>query len=60
MPVVQRERVGCFPAVLIFGVVLIHIASPYAESLLYHPPHPRFVGPVDDVKQFAFSAQSEG
>ena len=60
MPVVQRERVGCFSAVLVFGVVLIHIASPYAENLLYHPPHPRFLGPVNDVKQFAFSAQSEG
>ena len=43
-----------------YGAVLVHLASPYAENLVYHPPHPRFIGRVDDVKQFAFSAQNEG
>lgn len=60
MPIVRRERVGCFQCPLVFGAVLVHLASPYAENLVYHPPHPRFMGPVDDVKQFAFSALNEG
>ena len=60
MGIVQRKRVGCFQCPLVYGVVLVHLASPYAENLVYHPPHPRFIGRVDDVKQFAFSAQNEG
>lgn len=59
-PIVKRKRLGCFSCPLVFGVVLIHLASPYSENLAYQPPHPRFLGPVNDVKQFAFSAQSEG
>ncbi|CAI8006304.1 Procollagen galactosyltransferase 1 [Geodia barretti] len=60
MGIVQRKRVGCFQCPLVYGAVLVHLASPYAENLVYHPPHPRFIGRVDDVKQFAFSAQDEG
>lgn len=56
----QRKRTGCFSAPLVFGVVFIHVATPYVENVMYHPPHPMFLGPVDDVKQFAFSAQTEG
>ena len=60
MPIVQRDRTGCFSAPVVFGTVLIHVSSPYSENLVYHPPHPKFLGPVNDVQQFAFSAQSEG
>lgn len=60
MPIVQRDRVGCFSAPVVFGAVLIDLSSPYSESLVYHPPHPKFIGPVNDVRQFAFSARSEG
>ncbi|CAI8006303.1 Procollagen galactosyltransferase 1 [Geodia barretti] len=60
MGIVQRKRVGCFQCPLVYGAVLVHLASPYAENLVYHPPHPRFIGRVDDVTQFAFSAQNEG
>ena len=59
-PIVERERVGCIQCAVAFGAVLVHLASPYAENLAYHPPHPKFMGPVDDVQQFAFSAQNEG
>ena len=58
--IVKRQRVGCFQCSVVYGVVLVHLASPYAENLVYHPPHPSFLGPVDGVQQFAFSAQQEG
>ena len=58
--IIERSRVGCFSCPLVFGAVLVHLASPYSENLAYHPPHPRFIGHVNDVKQFAFSAMSEG
>ena len=59
-PIVERVKIGCFPVPVVFGTVLIHLSSPYSENLVYHPPHPRFVGRVNDVLQFAFSAQIEG
>ena len=58
--IAKRESVNCFQCSVVYRVVLVHLASPYAENLVYHPPHPRFLGPVDDVQQFAFSAQQEG
>ena len=58
LPILGREKLGCFTVAMVHSTLLIHISS--TSSLAYSPPPPDYKGPIDDIIIFAHSAKHHG
>ncbi|KAK2184228.1 hypothetical protein NP493_276g03002 [Ridgeia piscesae] len=58
LPILGREKLGCFPVAMVHSTLLIHISS--TSSLAYSPSPPGYKGPIDDIIIFAHSAKHYG
>nr|XP_060613147.1 probable inactive glycosyltransferase 25 family member 3 [Anolis sagrei ordinatus] len=59
-PTKNRQRIGCFPVPMVYAAFLIDLQKDDTAALAFHPPHPRYTWPLDDIMVFAFSVRAAG
>ncbi|KAL3175136.1 hypothetical protein MRX96_040529 [Rhipicephalus microplus] len=58
MPILEREKVGVFPVVMVHSATLINLNHAHSRKLTYDPQKLEgYTGPNDDVITFAHSAK---
>ncbi|XP_065300447.1 glycosyltransferase 25 family member-like isoform X6 [Dermacentor albipictus] len=58
MPILEKEKVGVFPVVMVHSATLINLNHADSRKLTYHPEKLEgYTGPIDDVITFAHSAK---
>ncbi|KAH8033226.1 hypothetical protein HPB51_008436 [Rhipicephalus microplus] len=58
MPILEREKVGVFPVVMVHSATLINLNHAHSRKLTYDPQKLEgYMGPNDDVITFAHSAK---
>ncbi|XP_061701911.1 procollagen galactosyltransferase 1 [Syngnathoides biaculeatus] len=57
MPVRKRVRKGCFAVPMVHSTFLIDLRKEASRQLAFHPPHPEYNWPFDDIIVFAYSAR---
>ncbi|XP_061460460.1 inactive glycosyltransferase 25 family member 3 [Rhineura floridana] len=59
-PTKNRQRVGCFAVPMVYAAFLIDLRKNDTAGLAFHPPHPSYTWPFDDIIVFAYSCQAAG
>nr|XP_056716152.1 inactive glycosyltransferase 25 family member 3 [Euleptes europaea] len=59
-PTKNRQRVGCFAVPMVYAAFLIDLRKGETAKLAFHPPHPSYTWPFDDIIVFAYSCQAAG
>ncbi|XP_006119070.2 inactive glycosyltransferase 25 family member 3 isoform X1 [Pelodiscus sinensis] len=59
-PTKNRQRVGCFAVPMVYATFLLDLRKEGTSELAFHPPHPNYTWPFDDIIVFAFSCQAAG
>ncbi|XP_041370447.1 procollagen galactosyltransferase 1-A-like isoform X2 [Gigantopelta aegis] len=59
MPIVLREKMGCFPVPMVHSAVFINLRHRNSSKLSYLPPSD-YEGPVDDIIIFAHRVREAG
>ncbi|XP_045429619.1 inactive glycosyltransferase 25 family member 3 isoform X4 [Pipistrellus kuhlii] len=59
-PTKNRQRRGCFRVPMVHSTFLVSLRAEGAAQLAFHPPHPNYTWPFDDIIVFAFSCQAAG
>ncbi|XP_074871269.1 inactive glycosyltransferase 25 family member 3 [Carettochelys insculpta] len=59
-PTKNRQRVGCFIVPMVYGTFLLDLRKEGTSQLAFHPPHPNYTWPFDDIIVFAYSCQAAG
>ncbi|XP_053229568.1 inactive glycosyltransferase 25 family member 3 [Podarcis raffonei] len=59
-PTKNRQRVGCFAVSMVYAAFLIDLRKDDTADLAFHPPHPSYTWPFDDIIVFAYSCQTAG
>ncbi|XP_062337403.1 procollagen galactosyltransferase 2 [Osmerus eperlanus] len=57
IPIRKWKRQGCFPVPMVHSTYLLDLRRSASRSLAFHPPHPLYTYPLDDIMAFAFSAR---
>ncbi|MBN3299508.1 GT253 glycosyltransferase, partial [Amia calva] len=56
-PTKHRHRRGCFPVPMVHSTFLLDLRREGVKKLAFHPPHPDYSWPFDDIIVFAFSCR---
>ncbi|XP_015221965.1 probable inactive glycosyltransferase 25 family member 3 isoform X2 [Lepisosteus oculatus] len=56
-PTKHRHRSGCFPVPMVHSTFLLDLRKEGVKKLAFHPPHPDYSWPFDDIIVFAFSCR---
>uniref|UniRef100_A0A8D2LTN3 Cerebral endothelial cell adhesion molecule n=1 Tax=Varanus komodoensis TaxID=61221 RepID=A0A8D2LTN3_VARKO len=59
-PTKNRQRLGCFAVPMVYATFLIDLKRGDTAGLAFHPPHPQYTWPFDDIIVFAYSCQATG
>ncbi|XP_053863365.1 inactive glycosyltransferase 25 family member 3 [Malaclemys terrapin pileata] len=59
-PTKNRQRVGCFAVPMVYATFLLDLRKEGTSELAFHPPHPNYTWPFDDIIVFAYSCQAAG
>ncbi|XP_078285634.1 procollagen galactosyltransferase 1-like [Rhinoraja longicauda] len=59
-PLRKRDRLGCFPVVMVHSTMLIDLRKEASKNLVFYPPHPDYTWSFDDIIVFAFSCRQAG
>lgn len=59
-PIRKRDRLGCFPVVMVHSTMLIDLRKEASRQLAFYPPHPDYTWAFDDIIVFAFSCKQAG
>ncbi|XP_069783798.1 procollagen galactosyltransferase 1-like [Narcine bancroftii] len=59
-PIRKRDRLGCFPVVMVHSTMLIDLRKEASKQLAFYPPHPDYTWSFDDIIVFAFSCRQAG
>ncbi|XP_038230096.1 inactive glycosyltransferase 25 family member 3 isoform X2 [Dermochelys coriacea] len=59
-PTKNRQRVGCFAVPMVYATFLLDLQREGTSELAFHPPHPNYTWPFDDIIVFAYSCQAAG
>ncbi|XP_051898150.1 procollagen galactosyltransferase 1-like [Pristis pectinata] len=59
-PIRKRDRLGCFPVVMVHSTMLIDLRKEASKKLAFYPPHPDYTWSFDDIIVFAFSCKQAG
>ncbi|XP_063000652.1 inactive glycosyltransferase 25 family member 3 [Elgaria multicarinata webbii] len=59
-PTKNRQRLGCFAVPMVYAAFLIDLRKADTAGLAFHPPHPGYTWPFDDIIVFAYSCQVAG
>ncbi|XP_032653782.1 inactive glycosyltransferase 25 family member 3 isoform X1 [Chelonoidis abingdonii] len=59
-PTKNRQRVGCFAVPMVYATFLLDLRKEGTSELTFHPPHPNYSWPFDDIIVFAYSCQAAG
>ncbi|XP_060710887.1 procollagen galactosyltransferase 1 isoform X1 [Hemiscyllium ocellatum] len=57
VPIRKRDRLGCFPVVMVHSTMLIDLRKEASKQLAFYPPHPDYTWSFDDIIVFAFSCR---
>ncbi|XP_056143431.1 procollagen galactosyltransferase 1 [Lampris incognitus] len=57
IPIRKQIRKGCFAVPMVHSTFLIDLRKEASRQLAFHPPHPDYSWPFDDIIVFAFSAR---
>lgn len=60
MPILKRERRGCFAVPMVHSTYLLDLRKEASRQLAFYPPHPEYSWAFDDVIVFAYSARMAG
>ncbi|KAG7277401.1 LOW QUALITY PROTEIN: hypothetical protein CRUP_033356 [Coryphaenoides rupestris] len=60
VPIRRRRRQGCFAVPMVHSTLLLDLRRSASPALAFHPQHPDYPYPTDDIMAFAFSAQQAG
>ncbi|MGH0157726.1 UNVERIFIED_CONTAM: hypothetical protein FKN15_046046 [Acipenser sinensis] len=56
-PTKHRHRRGCYPVPMVHSTFLLDLRKEGVKKLAFHPPHPDYSWPFDDIIAFAFSCR---
>ncbi|XP_039618701.1 procollagen galactosyltransferase 2 isoform X1 [Polypterus senegalus] len=56
-PTKHRLRLGCFPVPMVHSTFLLDLRREAVKQLAFHPPHPDYSWPFDDIIVFSFSCR---
>ncbi|KAG7477300.1 hypothetical protein MATL_G00092830 [Megalops atlanticus] len=56
-PTKHRHRRGCYPVPMVHSTMLLDLRKEGTKKLAFHPPHPDYSWPFDDIIVFAFSCR---
>ncbi|XP_072104221.1 procollagen galactosyltransferase 1-like [Mobula birostris] len=59
-PIRKRDRLGCFPVVMVHSTMLIDLRKEASKKLAFYPPHPSYTWSFDDIIVFAYSCKQAG
>ncbi|KAM9067583.1 inactive glycosyltransferase 25 family member 3 [Sarcophilus harrisii] len=59
-PTKNRQRQGCFQVPMVHSAFLLALRGKGVDQLAFHPPHPNYTWPFDDIIVFAYSCQAAG
>ncbi|XP_041090254.1 procollagen galactosyltransferase 2 isoform X1 [Polyodon spathula] len=59
-PTRHRHRRGCYPVPMVHSTFLLDLRKEGVKKLAFHPPHPDYSWPFDDIIAFAFSCRVSG
>ncbi|CAM5102917.1 unnamed protein product [Natator depressus] len=59
-PTKNRQRMGCFAVPMVYATFLLDLRREGTSELAFHPPHPNYTWPFDDIIVFAYSCQAAG
>ncbi|KAK1155758.1 hypothetical protein AOXY_G26589 [Acipenser oxyrinchus oxyrinchus] len=59
-PTKHRHRRGCYPVPMVHSTFLLDLRKEGVKKLAFHPPHPDYSWPFDDIIAFAFSCRVSG
>ncbi|XP_062870204.1 probable inactive glycosyltransferase 25 family member 3 [Trichomycterus rosablanca] len=57
-PTRNRHRTGCYPVPMVHSTMLLDLRKEGTKKLAFHPPHPDYSWPFDDIIVFAFSCRA--
>nr|XP_046264773.1 procollagen galactosyltransferase 2 [Scatophagus argus] len=60
IPIRKWKRRGCFAVPMVHSTYLLDLRRRASQALAFHPLHPDYPHPVDDIMAFAFSAHQAG
>ncbi|CAM5163571.1 unnamed protein product [Eretmochelys imbricata] len=59
-PTKNRQLMGCFAVPMVYATFLLDLRREGTSELAFHPPHPNYTWPFDDIIVFAYSCQAAG
>ncbi|KAK3739374.1 hypothetical protein QZH41_015762, partial [Actinostola sp. cb2023] len=59
-PLLNREITGCFELPMIHSTYLVDLRRNITNHLVFYPPPTGYMGEIDDILIFAYSARSSG
>ncbi|CAL8281083.1 unnamed protein product [Lota lota] len=60
IPMRRGRRRGCFAVPMVHSTFLLDLRRSTSPALAFHPPHPDYPHPLDDIMVLAFSARQAG